>query len=72
MKRYFQTWRGLNLLPPDHQLDAHVTEPLRLTFFGLKKVPYLELCSGGTTKTCTFGSVSTVHLLDFLIDCVGV
>ena len=24
------TWRGSNSQPPDHQLDAHQTEPLRL------------------------------------------
>ena len=29
-ERMLPTWRGLNPQPPDHQLDAHPTEPPRL------------------------------------------
>ena len=29
MKECFQTWRGSNPRPPDHQSDAHPTEPPR-------------------------------------------
>ena len=28
-KECCQTWWGLNPQPPDHQLDMHLTEPLR-------------------------------------------
>ena len=28
-ERMLPAWRGLNPQPPDHQLEAHPTEPLR-------------------------------------------
>ena len=31
--RTVPTWQGLNQQPPDHQSDAHPTEPLSLATF---------------------------------------
>ena len=65
------TWRGLNQQPPDHQSDAHPTEPPRLAKGSITTTRLFKYTENFTTKNGNFPIKNSdiFHISAQNIDC---